>query len=160
MTSEQEEMHRMLTVRVNALSDDVDRFRAELCKVADRAEQADRRLADEMADALVKVHDKLDQTIAQQAARHADQAIQMSRLQSSIDKLDMDLKEPMEAWKTAKYGSKAAAFLASIARAIGPILIAAIVGIGALQTKMLVDIKTEIKPDVKTTNGAASAGGE
>jgi hypothetical protein len=42
MTSEQEEMHRMLTVRVNALSDDVDRFRAELCKVADRAEQADR----------------------------------------------------------------------------------------------------------------------
>jgi hypothetical protein len=100
-----------------------------------------------MADALVKVHDKLDQTIAQQAARHADQAIQMSRLQSSIDKLDMDLKEPMEAWKTAKYGSKAAAFLASIARAIGPILIAAIVGIGALQTKMLVDIKTEIQPN-------------
>jgi len=150
----------MLTVRVNALSDDVDRFRAELCKVADRAEQADRRLADEMADALVKVHDKLDQTIAQQAARHADQAIQMSRLQSSIDKLDMDLKEPMEAWKTAKYGSKAASFLASIARSIGPMVIAVVVGIGALQTKMLVDIKTEIKPDVKTTNGAARAGGE
>jgi hypothetical protein len=42
-----------------------------------RAEQADRRLADEMADALIKVHEKLDHTMAMQTSRHADQAAQI-----------------------------------------------------------------------------------
>lgn len=158
MTDDQAEKHRQLTLRVNALSDDVERFRLELGKVADRAEQADRKLADEMAEALVKVHDKLDQTIAQQAARHADQAMQISRLQSSIDGLSADLREPMEAWRTAKYGSKAAVFVAGVARAVGPILVAIILGFGALQTKMLVDIKTEVQPS--TSADGRHKGGE
>ena len=154
MTSEQEEMHRMLTVRVNALSDDVDRFRAELCKVADRAEQADRRLADEMADALVKVHDKLDQTIAQQAARHADQAIQITHLQASIDSLSSDLKEPTDVWRTTKYGAKAAHVLAEVVRWVVPICAAALIGYNAWQAKMLADIRAEMpRPTVAATRG-------
>ena len=78
MTDDQEARLRALSDRVNLLSVDVERFRSELCRVADRAEQADRRLADEMAEALVKVHDKLDQTIAQQSLRHSDQAAQIN----------------------------------------------------------------------------------
>ena len=151
MTGEQEERHRDLAERVGALSRDVDRFRAELDKVSDRAEQADRRLADEMADALVKVHDKLDQTISMQASRHAEQAAQIHRIQSSIDGLASDLKEPMEVWRTTKYGAKAASLLVLFVRWAVPIGAAALIGYNAWQAKILTEIRNEIpQPSVST----------
>ena len=151
MTAEQEEKHRALADRVGALSRDVDRFRAELEKVADRAEQADRRLADEMAYALVKVHDKLDQTISMQASRHAEQAAQIHRIQSSIDGLASDLKEPMEVWRTTKYGAKAASLLVLFVRWAVPIWAAALIGYSAWQAKMLNEIRAEIPPSSVST---------
>jgi hypothetical protein len=144
MTGEQEERHRALAERVCALSRDVDRFRAELEKVSDRAEQADRRLADEMADALIKVHEKLDYTMAMQTSRHADQAAQIHRIQASIDGLSFDLKEPMEVWRTTKYGAKAISLLMLFVRWIVPIGAAALIGYNAWQAKILTEIRAEI----------------
>jgi hypothetical protein len=133
------------------LSVDVERFRSELCRVADRAEQADRRLADEMAEALVKVHDKLDQTISMQASRHADQAAQIHRIQASIDGIADDLKEPMEVWRTTKYGAKAISLLVLFVRWVVPIGAAALIGYNAWQAKILTEIRNEIpQPSVST----------
>jgi hypothetical protein len=152
MTEDQEARHRALSDRVNLLSVDVERFRSELCRVADRAEQADRRLADEMAEALVKVHDKLDQTISMQASRHADQAEQIHRIQSSIDGLSADLKEPMEVWRTTKYGAKAIRVLVLFVRWVVPIGAAALIGYNAWQAKMLTEIRAEFpQPSVSDT---------
>jgi hypothetical protein len=151
MTDDQEARHRALSDRVNLLSVDVERFRSELCRVADRAEQADRRLADEMAEALVKVHDKLDQTISMQASRHADQAAQIHRIQASIDGIADDLKEPMEVWRTTKYGAKAISLLVLFVRWVVPIGAAALIGYNAWQAKILTEIRNEIpQPSVST----------
>lgn len=144
MTDDQEARLRALSDRVNLLSVDVERFRSELCRVADRAEQADRRLADEMAEALVKVHDKLDQTIAQQSLRHSDQAAQINRLQESVDAISFDLKEPMEVWRTTKYGARAASMIVTFVRWIVPIGAAALIGYNAWQAKILTEIRAEI----------------
>lgn len=151
MTDDQEARHRALSDRVNLLSVDVERFRSELCRVADTAEQADRRLADEMAEALVKVHDKLDQTISMQASRHADQAAQIHRIQASIDGIADDLKEPMEVWRTTKYGAKAISLLVLFVRWVVPIGAAALIGYNAWQAKILTEIRNEIpQPSVST----------
>ena len=144
MTDDQEARLRALSDRVNLLSVDVERFRSELCRVADRAEQADRRLADEMAEALVKVHDKLDQTIAQQSLRHSDQAAQINRLQESVDAISFDLKEPMEVWRTTKYGARAASMIVTFVRWVVPIGAAALIGYNAWQAKILTEIRAEI----------------
>ncbi len=152
MTDDQEARHRALSDRVNLLSVDVERFRSELCRVADRAEQADRRLADEMAEALVKVHDKLDQTIAQQSLRHSDQAAQINRLQESVDAISFDLKEPMEVWRTTKYGARAASMIVTFVRWVVPIGAAALIGYNAWQAKILTEIRAEIpQSSVSTT---------
>lgn len=152
MTGEQEERHLHLVERVGALSRDVDRFRAELEKVADRAAQADRRLADEMADALIKVHEKLDHTMAMQTSRHADQAAQIHRIQSSIDGLSNDLREPMEVWKTTKYGAKAASAVIMFIRWVVPIFAALLIGYNAWQAKMLTEIRADMaSPSASST---------
>lgn len=152
MTDDQEARLRALSDRVNLLSVDVERFRSELCRVADRAEQADRRLADEMAEALVKVHDKLDQTIAQQSLRHSDQAAQINRLQESVDAISFDLKEPMEVWRTTKYGARAASMIVTFVRWVVPIGAAALIGYNAWQAKILTEIRAEIpQSSVSTT---------
>ena len=151
MTDDQEARQKSLSDRVNLLSVDVERFRSELCRVADRAEQADRKLADEMAEALVKVHDKLDQTIVQQSLRHSDQAAQINRLQASVDTLSCDLKEPMEVWRTTKYGAKAISLLVLFVRWVVPIGAAALIGYNAWQAKILTEIRNEIpQPSVST----------
>ena len=152
MTDDQEARLRALSDRVNLLSADVERFRSELCRVADRAEQADRRLADEMAEALVKVHDKLDQTIAQQSLRHSDQAAQINRLHESVDAISFDLKEPMEVWRTTKYGARAASMIVTFVRWVVPIGAAALIGYNAWQAKILTEIRAEIpQSSVSTT---------
>jgi hypothetical protein len=156
MTDEQEARHRALYDRVNLLSVDVERFRSELCRVADMAEQADRRLADEMAEALVKVHDKLDHTISMQTSRHADQAAQIHRIQASIDGIADDLKEPMEVWRTTKYGAKAISLLVLFVRWVVPIGAAALIGYNAWQAKML----TEIRADLPSPSVSATKTGE
>ena len=156
MTDDQEARHRALSDRVNLLSVDVERFRSELCRVADRAEQADRRLADEMADALIKVHEKLDHTMAMQTSRHADQAAQIQRIQASIDGLSFDLKEPMEVWRTTKYGAKAISLLVLFVRWVVPIGAAALIGYNAWQAKIL----TEIRNDIPTPSVSTAKPGE
>lgn len=143
MTDEQIAMHKALHKRVDDLSIDIDRFRKEIDRVSERAELADRKLADEMAEALIKVNEKLDHTILQQTTMHRDQALQITRLQSSIDALSEDLKEPMEIYKTTKYGARAATWIVTTVRFMVPLGVAVLLGYNAWQTKMINEIKSE-----------------
>jgi hypothetical protein len=104
-----------------------------------------------MADALIKVHEKLDYTMAMQTSRHADQAAQIQRIQASIDGLSFDLKEPMEVWRTTKYGAKAISLLVLFVRWVVPIGAAALIGYNAWQAKILTEIRNEIPPPSVST---------
>jgi predicted nucleic acid-binding Zn-ribbon protein len=142
--------------RVDALDQDVRNLRGEFDRYRQASESADR----DMAVVMEKMDSKLDRHVAVEDQKYREQDRKMTDIQRSIVAMRDELKEPMEAWRTAKYGSKAAGFIASIARAVGPIVVAVIVGLGALQTKMLADIKTEIQPSATVNAGHAKGGDE
>ena len=76
----------------------------------------------------------------------------INRLQESVDAISFDLKEPMEVWRTTKYGARAASMIVTFVRWVVPIGAAALIGYNAWQAKILTEIRAEIpQSSVSTT---------
>lgn len=74
--------------------------------------------------------------------------------QKAIHELSTELKEPMEVYKTAKYGVRATTLLVTVVRWAIPLGVALVIGYNAWQAKMLADLKTSL-PAVPAVTRAA-----
>lgn len=153
MTGSEQASIATLGRRVDLLDDDVKQLRAELEDYRHESERADQ----DMSSTMSEVANKLDRHLAKDGEQYRDQDRKIVAIQASIDALAEELREPMEVWRTTKYGAKAASLLVSFVRWAVPIGAAALIGYNAWQAKMLTDIRAELPSAVAS---AAHKGSE
>jgi predicted RNase H-like nuclease (RuvC/YqgF family) len=132
--------------RVDSLDADVKNLRTEFESYRKASENADR----DMASAMSRMDTKLDRHVAIEDQQYREQDIKITGIQTAIATLSEELKEPLEIYKTTKYGAKAATTVVTVFRFLVPLGVAVLLGYNAWQAKMLNDLKAELPKEVAT----------
>lgn len=147
-----------LVQRVDSLDSDVKTLRREFEDYRKKSEKAD----DTMSWAMTSLTGKLDKHVSVENEQYSEQRRmaeehdrKISDTQKSIADLAAELKEPMEVYRTTKYGARAAAMLVALVRWAIPLGVGLLIGYNALQAKMASDLQAQ-RP--ATTNAAGKGG--
>jgi predicted phosphoribosyltransferase len=140
MTAQENAELAALGRRVDALDEEVRKLRGEFDNYRVTSENADR----DMVAAMGALDGKLDRHVVVEDQQYREQDKKISEIQRSIAALLEELKEPMEVYKTTKYGAKAATSLVYLVRYLVPIGAAVIIGYNAWQAKVLEDARAAI----------------
>lgn len=128
-----------IAAKVEALDGDVKKLRNEFDEYRTQSINSDAATT----VAMTKIENKLDKHVLQEDKQYREQDEKITDIQKSIKSLSEELKEPMEVYKTAKYGAKAATVLVAIVRFVIPGVIGLLVGYNALQVKVFSDIQNK-----------------
>jgi len=128
-----------ISLRVAALDDDVKKLRGDFEDHRTRSMNADKAATQTMAE----LTNKLDSHVAVEYEQYRAQDAKISAIQSAISNLAAELKEPMEVYRTTKYGAKAATVIVGLVRWLIPVFVGLLIGYNALQVKMLSDLKAQ-----------------
>lgn len=145
-----------LVARVESLDSDVKTLRREFEDYRKKSEKAD----DGMSWAMTSLTGKFDKHVSVEQEQYSEQLTmaqehdrKITDTQKAISDLAAELKEPMEVYRTAKYGAKATTLLVTFVRWAIPIGVGLLIGFNALQTKMLEDLKGGIGPAQQQSSG-------
>lgn len=94
-----------------------------------------------MAVSMGAIDSKLDRHVAQEDAQYREQDRKITGIRAAIDTLSEELKEPMEVYRTAKYGAKATTLLVAFVKWAVPVCVGLLIGYNALQAKMLAEVR-------------------
>lgn len=141
MADEESKSLSSVSARVSALSNEVQKLNYDFEELRHATEKSDKELAADMASALMRANEKLDKYVAQEGIYHVEQDRKINELQRSINSLADDLKEPLEVYKTTKYGARAATLIVDLVRWFVPLAAGLLIGYNALQAKMLADLQ-------------------
>mgnify|MGYP001279829121 CR=1 FL=1 len=108
-------------------------LREEFDEFRQTSVQADK----DLAGALGAIDTKLYRHVAQEDVQYREQDQKTTKIQEAITTLSDELKEPMEVYRTAKYGAKATTLLVSFVRWAVPVGVGLLIGYNALQSKIM-----------------------
>ncbi len=132
--------------RVSSLDSDVKTLRTEFEQYRTKSSKADDAMSWAMTSITGKLDDhikKEDKKYIEQNAIAQDQIRKLDETQKAIASLSAELKEPMEVYRTAKYGAKATTMLVTFVRWAVPIGVALLIGYNALQTRLINELVSE-----------------
>lgn len=148
----------ILVQRVDSLDSDVKTLRREFEEYRKKSEKAD----DSMSWAMTSLTGKLDKHVSTENEQYSEQRSmaeehdrKISDTQKAIADLSAELKEPMEVYRTTKYGARAAALLVSLVRWAIPLGVGLVIGYNALQAKMAADLQAQ-RPAMTDSSGKGS----
>lgn len=126
-----------LSRRIEFIDRDVKNLREEFDEFRQTSVQADK----DLAGAMVAIDSKLDRHVVQEDVQYREQDRKIVGIRDAIDTLSEELKEPMEVYRTAKYGAKATTLLVAFVKWAVPVCVGLLIGYNALQAKMLAEVR-------------------
>lgn len=126
-----------LSRRIEFIDRDVKNLREEFDEFRQTSVQADN----DLAGAMVAIDSKLDRHVVQEDVQYREQDRKIVGIRDAIDTLSEELKEPMEVYRTAKYGAKATTLLVAFVKWAVPVCVGLLIGYNALQAKMLAEVR-------------------
>jgi len=126
-----------LAQRIEYIDRDVKNLREEFDEFRQTSVQADK----DLAGAMGAIDKKLDQHVDQEDAQYREQDRKITGIRDAINTLSEELKEPMEVYRTAKYGAKATTLLVAFVKWAVPVCVGLLIGYNALQAKMLAEVR-------------------
>jgi len=137
MTDSEKLSIEALARRIEFIDRDVKNLREEFDEFRQASVQADKDLAGVMG----AIDTKLDRHVAQEDVQYREQDRKTTKIQEAITALSEELKEPMEVYRTAKYGAKATTLLVAFVKWAVPVCVGLLIGYNALQAKMLAEVR-------------------
>lgn len=98
---------------------------SELAKLAARVEELDRDVQ--------SLRNDFDSHLLIEDSRFKELAITLSTIQTKLDVLLVEIKEPMETYKKAKYGFSGLKFLVETIKWLMPLIVGLLIGYGSLK---------------------------
>ena len=126
-----------LSRRIAFIDRDVKNLREEFDEFRQTSVQADK----DLAGAMVAIDSKLDRHVVQEDVQYREQDRKIVGILGAIGTLSEELKEPMEVYRTAKYGAKATTLLVAFVKWAVPVCVGLLIGYNALQAKMLAEVR-------------------
>lgn len=126
-----------LSRRIEFIDRDVKNLREEFDEFRKTSVRADKALA----GAIGAIDSKLDRHVVQNDVQYHEHDRKITGIRAAIDTLSEELKEPMEVYRTAKYGAKATTLLVAFVKWAVPVCVGLLIGYNALQAKMLAEVR-------------------